>query len=210
MNVLVGCEFSGIVRDAFIRRGHFAISCDFRPSESDLGPHYQGDILDILNDPSFHWDLAILHPPCTRLSVSGARWKYDPRKPNWAKEQEEAVRFFMSMVNANIPKIAVENPISIMSTRYRKPNQTLQPWEFGHKEMKAVCLWLKGLPNLIPTDIVGPPPIDPEERKAWARVHRMAPGPEREREIAFLYRCGGGDGGSMGPIMAGRFLENNC
>ncbi len=145
MKVLVACEFSGIVRDAFKKAGHDAMSCDLLPTDRP-GKHYQGDVLDILGDG---WDLMVAHPPCTHLAVSGARWFKDKQK-----EQAEAIDFFMKLINADIPKIAVENPISIMSTRYRKPDQIIQPWQFGHGETKATCLWLKGLPKLEPTKIV--------------------------------------------------------
>jgi hypothetical protein len=145
MKILIACEFSGIVRDAFIRKGHQAISCDFLPTDKP-GPHYQGDVLNILDQ---NWDMMIAHPPCTHLAVSGARWF-----KNKQKEQKEAIKFFMSLINADIPRISVENPVSIMSTYYRKPDQLIQPWQFGHGEMKRTCLWLKNLSLLIPTDIV--------------------------------------------------------
>lgn len=164
MKVLVACEFSGIVRDAFMVFGHDAWSCDLLPTEQ-LGQHIQGDVLEILDRG---WDLMIAHPPCTHLAVSGARWFKDKQV-----EQREAVEFFMAFVNAPIQRIAIENPISIMSTRYRKPDQIIQPWMFGHGETKATCLWLKGLPLLTPTNIVN---------GREARVHRMPPGPERWRE----------------------------
>ena len=162
--VLVACEFSGVVRDAFISAGHDAVSCDLLPTEAP-GPHYRGDVMDVLGDG---WDLMIAHPPCTHLAVSGARWFKDKQR-----EQANAVEFFMALVNAPIGMIAVENPVSIMSTRYRKPDQIIQPWQFGHGETKATCLWLKGLPPLMPTRIV---------TGREARVHRMPPGPNRWRE----------------------------
>ena len=164
MKVLVACEFSGIVREAFRARGHDAWSCDLLESEQP-GPHIQGDVLEYLIEG---WDLMIAHPPCTHLAVSGSRWFSKKRK-----EQSEAITFFMELVNAHIPKIAVENPVSIMSTRFRKPDQIIQPWQFGTGETKATCLWLKGLPKLVPTNIV-------EGREQ--RIHRMPPGPNRWRE----------------------------
>jgi hypothetical protein len=164
MNVLVACEFSGIVRDAFIRAGHDAMSCDLLPSERP-GPHYQGDVLDVLYDG---WDMMIAHPPCTHLAVSGARWFAEKRR-----EQEQALAFVVTLLAAPIERIALENPVSVISSRIRKPEQIIQPWQFGHGETKATCLWLKGLPPLVPTEIV-----DGRE----ARVHRMAPGPDRWRE----------------------------
>jgi len=164
LNVLIACEFSGTVRDAFIRKGHAAMSCDLLPSESH-GPHYQGDIRDLL---SLRWDLMIAHPPCQHLAVSGARWFRD--KP---QEQADALDFVRLLLDAPIPRIALENPISIISSRIRKPDQIIQPWQFGHGETKATCFWLKGLPSLTPTLVV-------EGREA--RVHKMPPGPNRWKE----------------------------
>src|SRR6478735_3567014 len=164
MRVLVACEFSGIVRDAFRAAGHDALSCDLLPSERP-GPHYQGDVTDILHDG---FDLLICHPPCTHLAVSGARWFAEKRR-----EQAEALAFVRLLLAAPIPMIALENPISIISSRIRKPDQIIQPWQFGHGETKATCLWLKGLPLLVPTDIVS---------GREARVHRMPPGPDRWKE----------------------------
>jgi len=164
MKVLIACEFSGVVREAFKLRGHDAWSCDFLPTDIP-GQHFQGDVLTILHNG---WDLMIAHPPCTHLCVSGARWfKYKER------EQKEAVRFFLQLVNADIPKICVENPVGIMSTVYRKPDQIIQPWQFGHGETKKTCLWLKNLPLLKPTDLV----LFREQR-----IFRMAPSPNRSKE----------------------------
>lgn len=173
MRVLVACEFSGTVRDAFRARGHDAWSCDLLPCEADPRFHIQGDVTALLErerERESNWDLMIAHPPCTFLTVAGARWMYDPRFPTRAADTEDAVRFFMTFVRSTIPKVAIENPIGIMSTRYRKPDQIIQPWQFGHPETKATCLWLKGLPVLKHTNLV-------EGREA--RVHRCAPGPER-------------------------------
>lgn len=164
MRVLIACEFSGVVRDAFIARGHDAVSCDLLESESP-GPHLTKNVLDVLG---WHWDMMIAHPPCTHLAVSGARWFKDKQQ-----EQQSAVEFFMALVNCPIPRIAVENPISIMSTRYRKPDQIIQPWWFGHGEVKATCLWLKNLEPLKPTKIVD---------GRIPRVHHAAPSPERWKE----------------------------
>ncbi len=161
MKVLVACEFSGIVREAFKAKGHDSWSCDLLPTENP-GNHIQGDVLEILNDG---WDLMIAHPPCTHLAVSGARWfKYK------IQEQTEALEFVKKLLNANIWKIALENPVSIISSAIRRPDQIIQPWMFGHGETKATCLWLKNLPLLNPTNLV-------DGRKA--RVHREPPGPER-------------------------------
>jgi hypothetical protein len=164
MRVLIACEYSGRVRDAFIRAGHEAMSCDLLPTD-EPGPHYQGDIRDVIGDG---WDLMIAHPPCTHLSVSGARWFKDK-----LTEQAEALDFVRMLIKAPIERIAIENPISIISSRIRKPDQIIQPWQYGHGETKATCLWLKGLPNLTPTNVV-------EGREA--RVHRMPPGPDRWKE----------------------------
>lgn len=164
MRVLIACEFSGIVREAFKAKGHDAWSCDLLPTEIP-GNHYQGDVLDIINDG---FDLMIAHPPCTHLAVSGARWF-----KNKKEEQYQAVKFFIALLNADIKMIAVENPISIMSTIYRKPDQIIQPWQFGHGETKATCLWLKNLPLLSSTNIVS---------GREQRIHKMPPGPERWKE----------------------------
>lgn len=170
MKVLVGCEYSGRVRQAFRNLGHDAWSCDLLPSEDDSEFHICGDVLSILSDG---WDLAIFHPPCTHLAVSGSRWFKDK-----VNEQAEALDFVRMLMDAHVPKIAIENPISVISSRIRKPDQIIQPWMFGHGETKATCLWLKGLPKLVPTNIV-----DGRE----ARVHRMAPGPNRWKERSRTY-----------------------
>ena len=150
MRVLVACEFSGTVRDAFIKRGHYAMSCDIEPSESkNSGDHYQGDVLEILDH---NWDLMIAHPPCTHLASSGA--KHFAQKIADGRQQQ-GVDFFMRLAEANIPKIAIENPVGVMSTKWRKPDQIIQPWQFGDEAQKSTCLWLKNLPELVPTKIVG-------------------------------------------------------
>lgn len=161
MKVLIGCESSGIVRDAFIRAGHDAMSCDMLPTEQP-GPHYQGDIRDVLY--SGHWDLGIFHPPCTYLSVSGMHWTTrglrDPRLT------EDALAFAKLLMDAPIEKIGVENPVSIISSRIRKPDQIIHPYQFGHDASKKTCLWLKGLPPLQPTSFVDPRIVDGKPR--WA------------------------------------------
>lgn len=172
MRVLVACEFSGIVRDAFLRGGHEAMSCDLLPTEAP-GPHYEGDVRDLLHYP---FDLMIAHPPCTHLSVSGAR-HFDAKKLNG--RQQSAVSFFMMLAKSDIPRICIENPVCILSSLWRKPDQTIQPWQFGHGETKATCLWLKGLPPLQPTNIV-------EGRET--RVHRMPPGEDRWKERSRTYQ----------------------
>lgn len=161
MRVLIACEYSGTVRDAFLRRGHDAMSCDLLPTDVD-GPHYQGNVMDVIGDG---WDLMIAHPPCTHLAVSGARHFHRKQA-----EQAEALAFVQALMDAPIARIAIENPISVISSRIRKPDQIIQPWMFGHGETKATCLWLKDLPKLAPTDIV-----DGRE----ARIHRLPPSPDR-------------------------------
>lgn len=146
MKVLVACEYSGVVRDAFRALGHDAMSCDLLPTDVD-GPHYQGDVRDILADG---FDLMIAHPPCTHLAVSGARWFKDK-----VMEQDESLEFVRLLMDAPIPRIAIENPVSVISSRIRKPDQIIQPWMFGHEVTKTTCLWLKNLPQLMPTDAVG-------------------------------------------------------
>lgn len=166
MRVLVACEYSGVVRDAFTRGGHDAMSCDLLPSET-AGQHYQGDVRDVLDYP---WDLMIAHPPCTHLSVSGAR-HFEAKRLDG--RQQAAVGFFIALARAQIPRIAIENPVCVMSSLWRKPDQVIQPWQFGHGETKATCLWLKRLQRLSATNFV-------EGREA--RVHRMPPGPNRWKE----------------------------
>lgn len=163
MRVLVACEYSGSVRDAFIKAGHDAMSCDLLPTDAP-GPHYQGSVLEILHDK---WDLMIAHPPCTHLAVSGARHFAAKRADG---RQQDAIDFFLELARAPIPRIAIENPVCIMSSVWRKPDQTIQPWQFGHGETKATCLWLKNLPHLVPTNIVS---------GREARIHKMPPSPDR-------------------------------
>jgi len=147
MRVLIACEYSGVVRDAFIRHGHDAMSCDILPTES-AGPHYEGDVMEIL---SRGWDMMIAHPPCTHLAVSGAKHFAQKRADG---RQQAALDFVQQLLSANIPRIALENPIGIISTQIRKPDQIIQPWQFGDQAQKTTCLWLKNLPPLVPTDIV--------------------------------------------------------
>ena len=179
MKVLVACEYSGIVRDAFIKKGHESISCDLLPSESNLGKHYKGNVKDILDDG---WDMMIAHPPCTYLAVSGARWFYHPEDkhlpyeerrphplhPNRKQLQEEALDFIKLLMKAPIEKIAIENPVGVISTKIRKPEQIIQPYMFGHSESKKTCLWLKNLQPLQPTNIV-----EEEERVVYASGKSM-------------------------------------
>jgi len=178
MRVLVACEFSGVVRDAFRARGHDAYSCDLIDSESNY--HITGSVYGLVDGA---WDLMIAHPPCTYLCNSGVRWLHEiPGR--WRDMQEGAIFFhdLWKTRTAHIPKICVENPIPHKHALLDPYTQIIHPWQFGHKEMKATCLWLKGLPELEPTDVVGPPPKDKEERKKWQKVHRASPGPDRWKE----------------------------
>lgn len=169
MKVLVACEFSGRVRDAFLAKGHDAWSCDILPTDVP-GPHLQCDVLSVLDQG---WDLMIAHPPCTHLAVSGARYfKYKQ------KEQQEALDFVIKLLNAPIEKIALENPISVISTKVRKPDQIIQPWMFGHGETKSTCLWLKNLPKLQPTDVV-------EGREC--NILKYSPSPDRWKKRSVTY-----------------------
>ena len=170
MKVLVACEYSGVVRDAFIAMGHEALSCDILPSEK-AGPHSQGNVLDILGDG---WDLMIAHPPCTNLASSGARWFRDKRL-----EQKESIAFFMALAQSEIPRTAIENPVGVMSTQYRKPDQYIHPWQYGHGETKKTCLWLKNLPLLKPTRIV---------KGRETRIHNMGPSKDRGRLRSLTYQ----------------------
>lgn len=172
MKVLIACEYSGTVRDAFIKAGHEAMSCDLLPTDA-LGPHYQGNVLDVINDG---WDLMIAHPPCTHLAVSGARHFAAKRASG---VQQEALEFVRLLLAAPIGKIALENPVSIISSDIRKPDQVIQPWQFGHGETKATCLWLKNLPLLKPTQVV-------EGREA--RIHRMPPSADRWKKRSTTYK----------------------
>jgi site-specific DNA-cytosine methylase len=172
MRVLIACEFSGVVQQAFEKRGHFAMSCDILPPDGISTRHYMGDIKEVLN---MGWDLMVAHPPCTHLAVSGARHFAEKIADG---RQQKAIDFFMMLVNADINKIAVENPISIMSTRHRKPDQIIQPWQFGHGETKATCLWLKNLPKLEPTNIV-----QGREQRIW----KMPPSKDRAKLRSITY-----------------------
>lgn len=170
MRVLVACEFSGTVRDAFTARGHDAWSCDLLESDRP-GQHIQGDVLSVL---AAGWDLMIAHPPCTHLAVSGARWFKHKQQ-----EQAKAVEFFMALANAPVERICIENPVCIMSSRWRKPDQTVQPWMFGHGETKASCLWLKNLPAIKPTNIV-----EGREQRIW----KLPPSPDRWKLRSVTYQ----------------------
>ena len=168
MRVLVACEFSGIVREAFRARGHSAWSADLLDAEDGCHFHSKGDLLRKVPEFWDGWDLMIAHPPCTHLAVSGARWFKEKRA-----EQADALAFVQFLMGVPIPRIAIENPVSVISTAIRRPDQIIQPWQFGHGETKATCLWLKNLPKLVPTKIV-------EGRTP--RVHHASPGPDRWKE----------------------------
>lgn len=171
MRVLVACEFSGTVREAFKAKGYDAWSCDLLPTEIPSTKHIQGDVLEILNDK---WDLMIAHPPCTHLAVSGAAHFYKKRK-----RQKRALEFFCTLLNAPIPHIAVENPVSIASTKIRHCDQIIHPWQFGHGETKTTCLWLKNLPKLIPTNIVS---------GREQRIHHIPPSNDRWKLRSKTYK----------------------
>lgn len=171
MKILVACEYSGKVREAFRKLGHDAWSCDLLPADDNSPYHLQCDVLTVLDQG---WDLMIAHPPCTHLAVAGARWF-----KNKQKEQLEALEFVQQLLDAPIAKIALENPVSIISTRIRKPTQTIQPWQFGHGETKRTCLWLKNLPPLRPTDIV-----EGREQRIW----KMPPSKDRWKQRSETYQ----------------------
>lgn len=171
MKVLIACEYSGRVRDAFIGGGHDAMSCDLLGTDTP-GPHYQGDVRDVLDYP---WDLMIAHPPCTNLSVSGAAWF---AKKRLLGAQQASASFFMMLAKADIPRIAIENPVCVMSSLWRKPDQLIQPWMFGHAEQKATCLWLKGLPKLTPTNNVKDEMMT-LPRNQRERLHFLPPSEDR-------------------------------
>jgi hypothetical protein len=178
LRVLVACEFSGVVRDAFLARGHNAMSCDLLPSEQP-GPHYQGDVRDVLGDG---WDVMVAHPPCTDLAVSGAR--YFARK---GTRQAEALAFVRLLLTAPIPRIALENPVSIISTRIGQPQQIVHPWQFGHADAKTTCLWLRGLLPLRPTKVLPWPASGHWDNQTPSGQNRLAPSDTRWMERSRTY-----------------------
>lgn len=185
MKVLIACEYSGRVRDAFIARGHDAVSCDLLPTDTP-GPHYTGDIRDILAD---RWDMMIAHPPCTYLCSSGLHW--NTRRPGRAQMTEDALEFVRMLINAPIPRIAIENPTGCISTRIRKPDQMIHPYQYGHDASKKTCLWLKNLPLLRPTEYVEPRIVDGKNR--WANQtdsgqNRLTPSPDRWKIRSETYK----------------------
>ncbi len=240
INVLVACEYSGTVRDAFRQQGHNAWSCDLLPDENNSPYHIQGDVRRLLGPVSpgplqwkypfhrlihgdfkydryttrdfpLHWDIVIAHPPCTHIAVSGARHFAAKQADGRQQEGIEFFRYFtlLNWQNNRVRTWAIENPVCIMSSLYRKPDQCIQHWQFGHQEMKKTCLWLNGLPCLRPTKIIGPPPkikdMTPEEKRTWCRIHYMSPGENRGHERSIFY-----DG--FAKAMAGQwggFVFNN-
>ena len=181
MRVLIACEYSGVTRRAFAARGHDVMSCDLLESEDNSPYHYTGDIRDMLAQP---WDLMIAHPPCTDIAVSGAAWFKEKIADG---RQERALDFVRLLMAQDIPRIAIENPVSVISSKIRKPDQIVQPWMFGHKEQKATCLWLKGLPKLLETNNVKAEMMLLPKRER-ERLHYLPPSPTRwkERSRTFL------------------------
>ena len=192
--ILVACEYSGRVREAFANLGHDAWSCDLLPTEIP-GNHYQGSVLELLNQG---WDLMIAHPPCTHLAVSGARWFKDK-----VVEQSESLDFVRALMLAPIPRIAIENPVSIISGRICKPSQVIQPWQFGHGETKATCLWLKGLPPLAPTKIV-----EGREQRIWKMAKSPTRWKERSRTYEGIALAMAEQWGKLLSLPAGRFFSD--
>ncbi len=182
MKILVACEFSGIVREAFRKRGHSAVSCDFLPTELP-GPHIKGDVRQILEDD---WELMIAHPPCQYLSVSGLHW--NKRIPGRAAKTEEALNFVKILLDAPIPKICLENPVGAISSWFQKPNQIIQPYQFGHPESKKTCLWLKGLPLLTPTDILPLPASGRWTNQTPSGQNKLGPSPDRWKLRSITYQ----------------------
>ena len=180
MRILVACEYSGTVRDAFIRHGHDAMSCDLLETETE-GPHYQGDVFDIIDDG---WDMMVAHPPCTHLSVSGARWFTEGKKDPALRE--EALDFVRRLMEAPIAQIAIENPVSVISSHIRKTDQLIHPWQFGHPEEKRTCLWLKNLPKLKPTKIVHEEMMK-LPKKERHRIWSMTPSEDRGKLRSLFY-----------------------
>ena len=181
MRVLVACEFSGAVRDAFISMGHDAMSCDLLPSDAP-GPHYCGDVRDLIDNG---WDLMIAHPPCTYLAVSGLHW--NKRRPERAKLTEDALDFVRLLLDAPIPRIALENPVGCISSRIRKPDQIIHPWQFGHDASKATCLWLKGLPLLHHTEVLLGGRQARRANQTASGQNKLPPSPDRWKLRSLTY-----------------------
>jgi hypothetical protein len=183
--VLVGCEYSGVVRSAFRDFGHDAWSCDLLPCEDGSPHHVQGDLLEFLQDSADTWDLAVFHPPCTYLCSSGLHW--NKRRPERAKHTEDALSFVRQLLSADIPRIALENPIGCISTRIRKPDQIVQPYEYGHPESKATCLWLKNLPALRPTWVLNKPESGRWANQTPSGQNKLGPSKDRWKERSRTY-----------------------
>lgn len=179
---MIACEYSGAVRDAFARLGHDALSCDLLPAETP-GKHYQGDVLDLLDGG---WDLMIAHPPCTYLCSSGLHW--NKRRPGRERETEKALQFVSTLLSCRIPRIALENPVGCISSRIRKPDQIIQPWQFGHPESKATCLWLKNLPPLVHTDVLTKPATGRWDNQTASGQNKLPPSADRWKERSRTYR----------------------
>lgn len=183
MKVLVGCELSGVVREAFRARGHDAWSCDLEPADDKSPFHIQGDVLDILHD--WPWDLGIFHPPCTYLTVSGLHWNH--RRPERWQLTKEAAIFFLRCYEAPIPKVAVENPVGHMNSAFRKPDQIIQPFQFGHPESKSTCLWLRGLPKLTHTNVLPKPECGYWNNQTPSGQNKLGPSKDRAKIRARTY-----------------------
>lgn len=182
MKVLIACEYSGVVRDAFIAKGHDAVSCDLLPTDKP-GPHYQGDVFDIINNG---WDLMIAHPPCTYLAVSGMHWT--TRGLRDPKLTDDALDFVQKLMDAPIERIAIENPVSVISSRIRKPDQIIQPWWFGHDASKKTCLWLKNLPLLVPTNMLHGDAKTRRANQTASGQNKLPPSKDRWKERSKTYQ----------------------
>lgn len=182
MKILIACEYSGAVRDAFKNKGHDAVSCDLLPTDKP-GPHYQGDVFDIINNG---WDLMIAHPPCTYLAVSGMHWT--TRGLRDPKLTEDALDFVQKLMDAPIERIAIENPVSVISSRIRKPDQIIQPWWFGHDASKKTCLWLKNLPLLVPTNMLHGDAKTRRANQTASGQNKLPPSKDRWKERSKTYR----------------------
>ena len=182
MRVLIACEYSGTVRDAFLALGHDAMSCDLLPTESP-GPHYQGDVFDIIDQG---WDLMVAHPPCTYLCSSGLHW--NTRRPERAQQTEDALAFVLRLMAAPIPRWAIENPVGCLSTRIRKPDQIIQPWQFGHPESKTTCLWTQALAPLTPTNVLPKPASGRWDNMTASGQNKLPPSADRWKIRSKTYK----------------------
>jgi len=183
MRVLVGCEYSGTVRDAFIALGHDAMSCDLLPTDKP-GPHFQGDIFEAIGMKD--WDLAIFHPPCTYLSSSGLHW--NKKRPERQLLTDEAVKFVVALWRCGVPRVCIENPIGCLSTKFMKPSQIIQPWQFGDPESKSTCLWVRGIDKLEPTNILPLPESGRWENQTASGQNKLGPSPDRWKIRSTTYQ----------------------